>query len=151
MDRPEYSTRLPESDPPSINREPVEKLGVSSAIPESDESPSEAPMIFEYFNVKGWPELLLTPKLDHNKVIDKVSRIEEFIKGRLAMEGLKPEKSSYDLIMKQLEDELNITGAHESHFRIDKVFALIKIIEKDHTAKERKKSIINLLNSKNVL
>lgn len=145
----DYSLKVPEQT--SYNTEPkADKAPTSVPKPDNNESPEDSgsPLGVEHFGVKEWSQLLLTPTLDFNKTVEKIGAIEDFIKEQMTLDGIKVDKEGYSKIVKELEEELSLTSAHKPEVRINKIFNLIKMIQRTHSEKERKNTILSLINSK---
>lgn len=144
----EYSLKQPEKPDPIAAV--VKKDQATTTKPEntSKDSAPDVPMGVEHFGIKGWPELLLEPKLDHSKTVEKISAIESFIKERLTDSHLKLDKDTYSQMIRDMEYELGLSDSHEPNQRVDKIYNLIRLIERTALEKAKKHSIFMLLNNK---
>jgi hypothetical protein len=104
------------------------------------------PMGVEHFGIKDWAERLLNPTLDHNGLVQKISFIEEFAKEKMNDEQLKENKDNYSSIIHNFENYLGISDTYEPDVRVNKIFNLLKLIERESLEKSRKSSIFMLLN-----
>lgn len=148
MDNPEYSLK-PVTAPSNEMAPPrPEKQADSAAIKDKDieSNASDSPLGVDYFGINYWPEIILSPDLDYYKTVEKVLFIEDFIKDRIKDNGLKQDKTSFQKVLKSMEDELGMSPEHESHLRVDKIFNLLRLMKSTSYDKEKKR-IINLLKS----
>jgi hypothetical protein len=104
----------------------------------------ESPEIkaIEYFEFKGWGDILLDDRLDVNGDKDKIIFIDNFINKQIKKQGIKDEKSSYFSILQQIEESLKISRFHEQNVRIDKVYKMMKLLTKTHQEKKRIQAMI---------
>jgi hypothetical protein len=134
---PKEATNVPKA----VNSTPTESQEPQSVTPDS-------PTGVEYFAIDYWPEIILNPKLDIYKIVDKVIFVEEFIQDRIIELGLKNDKENYTSIVKSMEEELGISSKYEPHVRLEKIYNLIRIM-KDSSQTKKNKIIKSLLKKNN--
>ena len=129
---------VPEATPPKID----DSTSVKDApAPKKDEM-----NVLDYFQFVGWGELLLNPELDVHGAKGKLLFIENYLKDQIKEQGLKDERDSYFGLLDQIERSLKLTGSHDQHVRVNKVYKVMKVLDelrKENDLEQEKISFLN--------
>lgn len=86
------------------------------------------PYSVKFFDVKEYSEL--NGLLDVDKMIDKVSSIEKYVKEYIKDHHLEDTTESYDYIMKEIFNKLKINEHETTVSKLKRVTSYIKMLEK---------------------
>jgi hypothetical protein len=96
-----------------------------------------------YFNVPGWGQLLLDPRLDVHGLKDKVLFIDKFARDSILSRGLLDGKEGFEVVLKELEEMVH-TGKDSRHeYRIRKIYDIARILSKHRSENVKKEKILD--------
>lgn len=120
-------------------REKVNSTDIETPLPPKDTK--DKPFVADYFDIEGWGQLLLEPKMDAHGLVNKINFIEEYLSNQFKKNSMKNDMDSFKEILKDIEESLGVDDKHEITHRISRVYGFLNVIkltkEKEDLRRER--------------